>query len=84
MLTVMMYNLPSIFLSGFFFPIQAMPKFLQFVSYLIPLRYYLVVIRSLLLKGVGFEAIRTELIALAIFGIVIMGAAALRFRKRLD
>jgi ABC-2 type transport system permease protein len=84
MLTVMMYNLPSIFLSGFFFPIEAMPKFLQFVSYFIPLRYYLVVIRSLLLKGVGFEAIRTELIALAVFGIVIMGAAALRFRKRLD
>ena len=84
MLTVMMYNLPSIFLSGFFFPLQAMPKFLQWVSYLIPLRYYLVVIRSLLIKGVGFEAIQREAIALAIFGIVIMGAAALRFRKRLD
>ena len=84
MLTVMMYNLPSIFLSGFFFPIQAMPKALQLVSYLIPLRYYLVAIRSLLLKGVGFEAIRTELIALAVFGIVIMTAATLRFHKRLD
>ena len=84
MLTVMMYNLPSIFLSGFFFPIQAMPKFLQFVSYFIPLRYYLVAIRSIMLKGVGYEAIRTELIALAVFGIVIMTAAALRFRKRLD
>ena len=84
MLTVMMYNLPSIFLSGFFFPIQAMPKVLQWVSYLIPLRYYLVVIRALLLKGVGFEAIQSEVIALAIFGIVIMTAAALRFRKRLD
>ena len=84
MLTVMMYNLPSIFLSGFFFPLEAMPKFLQWVSYAIPLRYYLVVIRSLLLKGVGIEAIQREVIALAIFGIVIMGAAALRFRKRLD
>ena len=84
MLTVMMYNLPSIFLSGFFFPLQAMPKILQWVSYLIPLRYYLVVIRALLLKGVGFEAIQSEVIALAIFGIVIMTAAALRFRKRLD
>jgi ABC-2 type transport system permease protein len=84
MLTVMMYNLPSIFLSGFFFPIQAMPKVLQWVSYAIPLRYYLVVIRSLLLKGVGIEAIQREVIALAIFGTVIMAAAALRFRKRLD
>jgi ABC-2 type transport system permease protein len=82
MLTVMMYNLPSIFLSGFFFPLEAMPKFLQWVSYAIPLRYYLVVIRSLLLKGVGIEAIQREVIALAIFGIVIMTAAALRFRKR--
>jgi ABC-2 type transport system permease protein len=84
MLTVMMYNLPSIFLSGFFFPLQAMPKFLQWVSYAIPLRYYLVVIRSLLLKGVGIQAIQNEVIALAVFGTVIMGAAALRFRKRLD
>jgi ABC-2 type transport system permease protein len=84
MLTVMMYNLPSIFLSGFFFPLEAMPKFLQIVSYAIPLRYFLVVIRSLLLKGVGIEAIQGEVIALTIFGLVIMTLAALRFRKRLD
>jgi ABC-2 type transport system permease protein len=84
MMTVMMYNLPSIFLSGFFFPLEAMPKFLQWISYAIPLRYYLVVIRALLLKGVGLEAIQRETWALAIFGVVIMTAAALRFRKRLD
>ncbi len=84
MMTVMMFNLPMIFLSGFFFPIAAMPKFLQIVSYLIPLRYYLTIIRSLLIKGVGLAAIQSEVIALVIFGVVIMGAAALRFRKRLD
>ncbi|MBN8654479.1 MAG: ABC transporter permease [Anaerolineae bacterium] len=84
MLTVMMFNLPMIFLSGFFFPVQAMPKFLQLVSLAIPLRYYLVVIRALMLKGVGFVAIQSELISLTIFGIIIMGIAALRFRKRLD
>ncbi|MCC7116948.1 MAG: ABC transporter permease [Anaerolineales bacterium] len=84
MMTVMMYNLPSIFLSGFFFPLEAMPKILQVVSYAIPLRYYLVVIRSLLLKGVGLDAIQGEVIALTIFGLVIMALAALRFRKRLD
>lgn len=84
MLTSMMFNLPSIFLSGFLFPLEAMPRFLQIVSYAIPLRYYLVVIRSLMLKGVGFAAIQSEVIALVLFGIVIMGAAALRFRKRLD
>lgn len=84
MLSVMMFNLPMIFLSGFFFPVQAMPQFLQFVSLAIPLRYYLVVIRALMLKGVGFAAIQSEIISLTIFGIVIMGIAALRFRKRLD
>jgi len=79
-----MFNLPMIFLSGFFFPIAAMPKFLQIVSYAIPLRYYLTIIRSLLIKGVGLAAIQSEVIALIIFGVVIMGAASLRFRKRLD
>ena len=83
-LTVMFTMLPGIFLSGFFFPLDAMPQFLQIVSYAIPLRYFLVIIRTLLLKGVGLVAIQNEVIALAIFGVVIMGAAAARFRKRLD
>jgi ABC-2 type transport system permease protein len=84
MLTVWMTLLPSIFLSGFFFPLEAMPKVLFYVSYLMPLRYYLSIIRVLLLKGVGLSAIMPDLIALTIFGVGIMGAAALRFRKRLD
>ncbi len=84
MLTVVMTMLPSIFLSGFFFPIDAMPTFLQVVSYAIPLRYYLVIIRALLLKGVGATALENEIIALTIFAVVIMGAASMRFRKRLD
>jgi len=83
-LTVMFTMLPSIFISGFFFPLDAMPKFLQLVSYIIPLRYFLVIIRTLLLKGVGAAAIQNEIIALAIFGVLIMGAASVRFRKRLD
>jgi len=83
-LTVVMTMLPNVFLSGFFFPIDAMPKFLQVISYLIPLRYYLVIIRALLLKGVGAAALENEIIALSVFAVVIMGAAALRFRKRLD
>ena len=84
MLTVWMTLLPSIFLSGFFFPLEAMPKVLQWVSYAMPLRYYLSIIRVLLLKGVGIGAIQNDVIALTLFGIFIMGAAALRFRKRLD
>ncbi len=53
MLSVWMTLLPSIFLSGFFFPLEAMPRVLQWISYIFPLRYYLVIIRSLMLKGVG-------------------------------
>lgn len=84
LLTVFVTILPGVFISGFLFPLEAMPRFLQIISYAIPLRYYLVIIRSLLLKGVGFAALQTEIISLALFGIIIMGAAALRFRKRLD
>ena len=84
MLTIWLMILPSIFLSGFFFPLEAMPKILQAISYLVPLRYYLVILRALLMKGVGAGAIMNEIIPLALFGVLIMAAAAMRFRKRLD
>ena len=84
MLTVWMLLLPSLFLAGFFFPLEAMPKILQWISYVFPLRYYLVIIRSLMLKGVGISAYKEEFIALAIFGVAIMSLASMRFRKRLD
>jgi ABC-2 type transport system permease protein len=84
MLAVMMTLLPSVFLSGFFFPIDAMPRALQWISLVIPLRYYLVIIRSLLIKGVGASSLQLQILALALFAILIMGAAAARFRKRLD
>jgi ABC-2 type transport system permease protein len=84
MLTVWMTLLPSIFLSGFFFPLEAMPAFLRMLSYLMPLRYYLVIIRSLLLKDVSLVMIQTDVIAMTLFAVGIMAAAALRFRKRLD
>jgi ABC-2 type transport system permease protein len=76
--------LPTIFLSGFLFPLAAMPPVLRAVSYGIPLRYYLIVIRSVLLKGVGLASLGEEIAALAAFGVLTMTAAALRFRKRLD
>jgi ABC-2 type transport system permease protein len=84
MLTVFMTLLPGIFLSGFLFPINNFPLILQGLSYLIPMRYFLTIIRVLMLKGVAISSIQNELIALAIFGLVIMGAAAMRIRKRLD
>jgi ABC-2 type transport system permease protein len=84
MLTAMFTILPSIFLSGFFFPLAAMPKWLQVISYIIPLRYFLIIARGIVLKGVGFQALWPETIALTIFAVVVMGAAAMRFRKSLE
>jgi ABC-2 type transport system permease protein len=84
MLTIYMTLLPSVFLSGFLFPIEAMPKVLQWISYVIPIRYYLVIIRSLLIKGVGASSLQNEILALLIFAIGIMTLAIVRFRKRLD
>ncbi len=84
MLIVWMSLLPSLFLSGFLFPLEAMPRILQWISYIFPLRYYLIVIRALMLKGVGIGSIQEEVIALAVFGVAIMSLAARRFRKRLD
>jgi ABC-2 type transport system permease protein len=61
-----------------------MPMFLQWITYVVPLRYFLDIVRGIVLKGVGIEALWPDVIALAIFGFVIMAAAARRFRKSLD
>jgi len=84
MMVVWMTLLPALFLSGFFFPLEAMPKLLQWVSLLFPLRYYLFIIRSLMLKDIGAAALWPNIVALAIFGTLLMTAASLRVRKRLD
>ncbi len=83
-ITVYTTMLPSVMLSGYFFPIEAMPVWLQWISYAIPLRYYLIIIRSLLLKGANLYALRYEILALLAFGVGFMTLAALRMRKRLD
>jgi ABC-2 type transport system permease protein len=84
MLTVWMTLLPSIFISGFFFPLEAMPLVLRWVSAIVPLRYYLQILRAVMLKGSGMSAIWVECLALFAFGVIIFIAASLRFRKRLD
>lgn len=75
--------LPMVFLSGFVFPIENMPPLIQHLTYLIPLRYFFVIIRGLFLKGVGMAELWDETLALFILGIVILGLSALRFQKRL-
>lgn len=76
--------LPSIFLSGFIYPIAAMPRLLQLISGIVPLTYFLVVVRGIVIKGVGISSLVPQIIALTIFGAGLILLAATRFRKRLD
>jgi drug efflux transport system permease protein len=76
--------LPSVFLSGFIYPLAALPKALQIISGVVPLSYFLVVVRGIVIKGVGVPALTTQITALAVFGGALILLASLRFRKRLD
>ena len=76
--------LPAMMLSGFIFPVSSLPVFLQFVGNLFPLTYFIYILRSIVVKGVGIQMIIPQTIALVVFAIVLLGAAALRFRKKLD
>jgi ABC-2 type transport system permease protein len=75
---------PAIMLGGFGFPIASMPKMLQWFTYLDPLRFYLVVLRSAFLKGAGLSVLWPELLALTILGTSALTIATLRFHKTLD
>ncbi len=79
----LVYYLPSIFLSGLFFPIEGMPRSLQAVTYLIPLRYFLEAARGVMLRGVGLDALYLPFAALVVFTVLMLGLATLSFRKRL-
>lgn len=75
---------PFFILSGFAFPIASMPRALQWFTVVNPLRYFLVVTRAEFLKGVGIEAIWTQLLALALLGAGMLTLSVLRFSKSLD
>jgi ABC-2 type transport system permease protein len=83
MTTTFFFMLPMIFLSGFIFPIENMPEPIQPVTYLIPLRYFLVIVRGIFLKGVGLETFWPDALALLAWGIGILTLATLRSSKRL-
>ena len=74
--------LPTLMLSGFIFPISSMPAFLQLVTYVVPARYFLVVLRGIVLKGVPLATFSFELGALAVFALVTLGLASLRLRRQ--
>jgi ABC-2 type transport system permease protein len=75
---------PFFILSGFSFPISSMPQVLQWLTYVNPLRYYLVVIRGTFLKGVGLDVLWPELAAMAAIAAILLTTSILRFRKSLE
>ncbi len=84
LLTLVFFMMPAFLLSGFMFPIANMPQLIQYVTYLNPLRYFLIIIRDIFLKGVGIEYLWDQMLALAVIGVVILGLSVLRFRKRVE
>jgi len=84
MMTTFFFAMPFFMLSGFVFPIGNMPEVIQWLTLLNPLRYLLVVIRGIFLKGVGFTILWPQFLGMAVIGVVVLGGAVSRFKKRLD
>ena len=76
-------NPPFMLLSGFIFPIASMPEPVQYLTYLIPLRYFLVIIRGIFLKGIGLDILWPQALILLLFGAGVLTVSALRFQKHL-
>jgi ABC-2 type transport system permease protein len=84
MTAVFFVMMPMMYISGFVFPIENMPLPLQYLSLGIPMRYYLIIIRSIILKGVGIGTLWPQACMLVLMGLAILVASAMRFRKKLD
>ena len=74
--------LPNMFFSGFMFPISSMPPLVQKLTYVIPLRYYITIVRGIFLKGVGWAELRDDALILLVYGVLILGLATAFFRKQ--
>ncbi len=84
MMLTLVILLPTILLSGFVFPREAMPYPIYLLGYAIPVTYFLDIIRGIVLKGVGAGFLVNDIIALSIFLVVLLGFASIRFKKSLD
>lgn len=84
MMSTFFFMMPAILLSGFMFPIENMPAVIQYITYLNPLRYFLVIITGIFLKGTGLDILWPHMLALGITGIVILAVSISRFRKRIE
>ncbi|HGE69998.1 TPA: ABC transporter permease [Candidatus Poribacteria bacterium] len=84
MMTTLFLMIPWITLSGFVFPIENMPKIIQISTYLIPLRYFLIIIRGIILKGVGLSVLWPQVTALVVLGSILLFLSISRFHKQLE
>jgi ABC-2 type transport system permease protein len=78
---VMFYMMPTMLLSGYLFPIISMPSWVQKITYILPLRYYLVILRGIIIKGATLNNILFEFTALVIYSVAMIIFASIRFRK---
>ena len=83
MMSTFFFYFPAVLLSWFMFPIANMPAMIQWLTYLNPLRYFLIIVRGIFLKGVGLGVLWPQMAALAVMGLVILGLASRRFKKTL-
>lgn len=84
MLAIFLVLMPMIFLSGFAFPIENMPKIIQYISYIIPLRYFIDIIRGVVTKGLGFADLWLNALILLLMGMLIFALSSMRFQKKMD
>ncbi len=80
--SIFFFIMPMMYLSGFVFPIENMPPVIQAITTLVPLRYFLVIVRGIFLKGIGFGLLWSQFAALAVWGLAVLSLAAFRSRKR--
>lgn len=83
MMSSFFFYLPAVLLSGFMFPIANMPEIVQAFTYLNPLRYFLIIIRGIFLKGAGIATLWPQILALLVLGILVLTLAVKKFRKNL-
>ncbi len=83
LMATFLYYIPAVLLSGFMFPIENMPEIIQYGTYINPLRYFLVIIRGIFLKGNGIAVIWPQMAALLALGLMVITVSSLRFKKRL-
>jgi ABC-2 type transport system permease protein len=84
MMSAFFFQFPAMLLSGFVFPIANMPEVIQWLTYINPLRYFLVIIRGIFLKGVGVTILWPHMAALAVMGLIVLWTASKRFRKTMS